>query len=333
LLAAGLMAAGGAAFAEEAAKAGPKLVCAEPVFDFGTVENKESVENVFTIENKGTAPLLIAGAKSYCGCTVASISETNVAPGGTSKVTVKLSLAGRYGLQDKKVSVESNDPAAPSLMLSMRGTVFTPVEVTPERVAFSPVPPGTVSTSEVVLAAAGTNAFKVLQVKSFSPSFLAELAPVEEGKKYKIVVRTALADPRGYAQGQIAVTTDHPSRSNIQIPVSASGLAEIIVYPPEITLTTSSTGPVVRAVYLKPGTATSFEVASVETPGDITHKVLPYAGGGHRIVLENIAPDPALSGTSVKITTSVEQMKEIVLPIRVLGAAAPAKAPAAAPAP
>jgi hypothetical protein len=330
IVAIGLMTAMGVARAEEAGKQAPRIVCDEPTYDFGTVQNQEAIEHVFLLKNEGTATLEISGAKSFCGCTVASISDTNVPPGGTSKVTAKLSLAGRYGALDKKVSVESNDPAKPSFMLALRGTVFSPIDVSPDRVTFSPTPPGTTSTSEVVLAAAGTNVFKVTQVKSSSPAFLAETATVEDGKKYKIIVRTALGGQQGYVNGQVTVTTDHPSRQSILIPLSAAVLGEIMVYPGEIVIAMSGTGPVVRAINLKPGTAPPFEVVSVEPPSkDMKVQVLPYMDKGHRIVIENIVPDASLAGKSVKITTSSEKMKEIVVPFRLLGLPAQPKAPAA----
>ena len=42
------------------------------VWDFGEINQGESVDHVFTFINNGTEPLIISNAKGSCGCTVPS---------------------------------------------------------------------------------------------------------------------------------------------------------------------------------------------------------------------------------------------------------------------
>ncbi|HHH30900.1 MAG TPA: DUF1573 domain-containing protein [Polyangiaceae bacterium] len=51
------------ASASAAATGTPKIVAAEPVFEFGKVKLGTTVEHVFKVKNAGTGPLQIARAK------------------------------------------------------------------------------------------------------------------------------------------------------------------------------------------------------------------------------------------------------------------------------
>lgn len=52
-------AAGEATPAAVPAVEGPKLTCADAVYDFGAISPTKSVEHVFTVKNEGTADLKI----------------------------------------------------------------------------------------------------------------------------------------------------------------------------------------------------------------------------------------------------------------------------------
>jgi hypothetical protein len=317
IVALGAFVSTGAAGADDAPPA-PRIVCDEPSFDFGTVESHQPVEHTFILKNEGTAPLEIANARTSCGCTVASISEKIVPPGGKSEVRATLSLVGRIGQQHKTITIESNDPNNRNLTLFLNGAAASAIDVTPDRITFSQVAAGTVSTAEVVLAATGTNSFKILRAESTSPAFAADVSPIEEGRKYRVAVRMEQSFQPESPGGQINVQTDDPARPTIAIPVSCSALAEIIVAPVDILLSANSTKPVMRTIHLKPGTGPAFQVVSVEPPsGDMKVQVLPWEDG-YRVVVDNIPPDPALNGKTVRITTSAQFMKEILVPFRVL---------------
>ena len=47
---------------------GPSIEFSNTVWDFGEINQGESVEHVFTFINNGTEPLIISKAKGSCGC-------------------------------------------------------------------------------------------------------------------------------------------------------------------------------------------------------------------------------------------------------------------------
>lgn len=85
-----------------------RMAFAEPIYDFGTVEQGESVEHVYRFTNTGNRPLLISNARSTCGCTVPKWPETPIAPGEHGTITVRLDTKDLEGIQSKPIQVTAN---------------------------------------------------------------------------------------------------------------------------------------------------------------------------------------------------------------------------------
>jgi len=76
--------------------------------DFGTIDEGDKVETVFTFTNNGEADLLITGAKGSCGCTVPDYPKTPVKPGEKGTMKVSFSSIGKKGVQNKTVTISAN---------------------------------------------------------------------------------------------------------------------------------------------------------------------------------------------------------------------------------
>ncbi|MDR6967552.1 hypothetical protein J2X31_001563 [Flavobacterium arsenatis] len=76
--------------------------------DFGTIDEGDKVETVFTFTNKGEADLLITDAKGSCGCTVPEYPKEPVKPGEKAKIRVSFSSIGKKGMQNKTVTLTAN---------------------------------------------------------------------------------------------------------------------------------------------------------------------------------------------------------------------------------
>lgn len=57
-------------------------------FDFGKVAKGRPVSHTFTFTNRGETPLLIETARTTCGCTVPSWSQTPILPDSSGQITV-----------------------------------------------------------------------------------------------------------------------------------------------------------------------------------------------------------------------------------------------------
>src|SRR3954467_5612178 len=86
---------------------------------------------VFKYENKDTKPIKITSVKSSCGCTVASSKQDDVAPGEKGEVTANFKIGGRTGIQEKVVTVTTDDPAQSTINLKLKAVIPVSLEIQP----------------------------------------------------------------------------------------------------------------------------------------------------------------------------------------------------------
>ncbi len=94
---------------DEAAGKFPVMSFDTTEFDFGTINEGETVETVFKFTNTGEAPLMIVSARGSCGCTVPEYPKNKaIAPGETGEMKVKFNSSGKPNLQNKTVTITAN---------------------------------------------------------------------------------------------------------------------------------------------------------------------------------------------------------------------------------
>ena len=93
---------------EQAIAEGPAITFEETSFDFGDIYQGDKVEHVFQLENTGTQPLIITNVQTTCGCTATEWPREPVLPGGTASLKVNFDSSGKYGRQNKVITVISN---------------------------------------------------------------------------------------------------------------------------------------------------------------------------------------------------------------------------------
>ena len=85
----------------------------------------------FKYQNRGKTPIRITSVKSSCGCTVASSKKDDVAPGEKGEVTATFHIGGRTGLQQKTITVETNDTAQPVTSLVLKAMIEQAIDIQP----------------------------------------------------------------------------------------------------------------------------------------------------------------------------------------------------------
>ena len=101
----------------------PKLSFDMTSHNFGKLEKDATVETEFTLTNEGKTDLNLRKVATNCACTIASVDKMDVSPGEQVKMKVKFDTAGRRGRQYKSISVFSNDPTAPTQVITIRAEV------------------------------------------------------------------------------------------------------------------------------------------------------------------------------------------------------------------
>jgi len=86
----------------------PMFAWGQTDHDFGTINEGDIVDHVFTFTNDGDAPLIISSATASCGCTVPDWSKDPIPVGGTGEIKVQFNSRNKPGTQNKTVTVTAN---------------------------------------------------------------------------------------------------------------------------------------------------------------------------------------------------------------------------------
>ena len=94
----------------------------EEEFNFGTIKQGESITHEFEFSNTGIEPIIISSAQGSCGCTVPIWPKEPIAKGQKSTIKVTFNSAGKMGIQDKTVTINSNAKQSP-MVIHLKGVV------------------------------------------------------------------------------------------------------------------------------------------------------------------------------------------------------------------
>jgi hypothetical protein len=109
----------------------PKVEIEERVYRFGTMEVDEERKHKFRIENKGEGPLLIGRGPTQCKCTISSLSQGTIPPGGVAEVELRWLPREFETSFSKTALIWTNDPQTPEISFGILGRVVPKVEVLP----------------------------------------------------------------------------------------------------------------------------------------------------------------------------------------------------------
>jgi hypothetical protein len=219
----------------------PKAVVTEPIKDVGFVAKGEVASHEFGIRNAGDAPLQIQEVRASCGCTATEFDKV-IAPGQTGKVRLTLDTSTFSGPVAKGVTVLTNDPAAPTIELTIRARVEPFIKVKPGYARFITVQKEAKEGTIVqTLWAADRSPFEVVKVESPYPFLTVthrEAKPEERPKEvadqqqWRVEMHLSNDAPVGPLIEPVKVYTSHPRQKLVEIPVSGFVRPVMAVTPP-----------------------------------------------------------------------------------------------------
>ena len=92
-------------------------------FDFGDIKPGSKVEHTFNLKNLGKKELIIRDVKSSCGCTAVSPPKNIIAAGESVPLKVAFDSTGKNGRQNKTITVITNDPKNPTIVLRIASNI------------------------------------------------------------------------------------------------------------------------------------------------------------------------------------------------------------------
>ncbi|MCC6285176.1 MAG: DUF1573 domain-containing protein [Phycisphaerales bacterium] len=144
-------------------QAGPKFSVERTEHDFGKILDEANVHTTFKFTNSGDATLVISQVKGSCSCTVPALEKTEYAPGESGEISVTFDPRNRRGVQQRTVTVLSNDPVSPSFNMNITANVRPAIDIDPPMARFGEVQRGETQTMMVDITGVAPN-FDIVEV-------------------------------------------------------------------------------------------------------------------------------------------------------------------------
>lgn len=113
------------------AQTDPKIEFEQTVYDFGKTSGAETVSGKFKFSNKGAGVLTLQQPKAQCGCTTPSLAKNSYQAGETGEVNFSINLGKSKAVIQKTITVTSNDPKTPDVVLTIKADYSPLYEISP----------------------------------------------------------------------------------------------------------------------------------------------------------------------------------------------------------
>ena len=264
------------------------------VHDFGPIMDVNTYDTVFRFINSGVSPLVIEQVKAGCGCTTPALEKKVFAPGESSEIAVRFKPRGG-GRQTKRITVFTNDPAQPTVTLSIKADITPFLTATPKMVRFQN-------------ARTGTGQQAVVQLEAVDPDFSIRRAYLT-GLAARYFSAQVLPRPEGITTGPrnvlVSLSPEAPwgtqyATLNLDVVGRPTPDSEPVSHTAKVTVNAKVSGTL-------SADATMFQVGIVE-PGETFRKtvVLRRTDGQPFNVLDATVQRGTVDGMRVEFMPSPE---------------------------
>jgi hypothetical protein len=144
------------------------------------------ISAAYKFKNTGAQAVKITDVQTSCGCTVAAPDKTTYAPGESGAINVTFDIGDRLGRQRKEITVTTDSPSQPSIVLTLLTSVPAAMTIQPEvlywRKGDAPTPKTmTVSILEGL-------PFQKFDVQATGDGFRVDVKEVQHALRYDLVV-------------------------------------------------------------------------------------------------------------------------------------------------
>src|SRR5712692_1156717 len=113
-----------------ASAAHSELVWEQTQLELQPAIGDETAVGHFKYQNKGDKPIAIKSVTTSCGCTAASAKQS-AEPGEKGEVTATFKIGDRTGVQQKAITVQTDDAAHPATTLSLKVVIPQELDLQP----------------------------------------------------------------------------------------------------------------------------------------------------------------------------------------------------------
>lgn len=207
--------------ATTAAIAQPKMeIVGGNTYNWGNVNAKQTpLQATVKIVNKGNELLNVTGVKPGCGCTAAPIDKDKLNPGDTATVKVSLNVGASSGEITKSITITSNDPAASTVIYSLKANIIRAVQILPSQYfVFTGMTVGQKSSASVNIK---NNSDQEITLSDFEANNGLSIdwngtKKLKAGEQAQVNA-TFTPEKGGYFNGTVRMKTSHPDFPSLEI--------------------------------------------------------------------------------------------------------------------
>jgi len=298
----------------------PDIIFSEYFFDFGTIEQDETLSHVFKFKNRGGKKLVITRLRSTCGCMAALLSEKEIPPGGSGQVELKLESGRRRGPQKFRAYVTSNDADEPIVGLTLVGIVKADFVITPRRINFGSIRKGEGAIKRITLLE-GEHKIRIAGVDFTSQFLFAEVFPIRRGDNagYEVIVALSPQAPAGALEEKVTIVIENARKEKIEIPIYGKIQGQIVLSPESLFFGFVKRGTsLTRRVTISNNTEEELNLESVEYPENYFSLRVILSEKAKEFVIEAVLKKDAPPGKvdeSVRVHTSSKNHPIIEIPV------------------
>lgn len=212
--------------------------------DFGMVARNSDQVFRFELQNVYKEDIHIAGVRASCGCTTPSITKRTLKTWEKGAIVARYNTDSFLGKKSATLTVTIDKPYPAEVQLHVSGYIRSDVVFNPGAVHFGEVEPGTGTQQKVNLAYAGSNNWKVTDVRSNNEHLQVALDETGRGNgrvNYQLTVQLDDDAPAGYINDQLYLITNE---DNKPIPLAVSGrvLPAVSISPASLFMGTLEPG-------------------------------------------------------------------------------------------
>jgi hypothetical protein len=201
--------------------------------DFGRVMRGTPVEQELVIENNGDAPVHLTQARLTPPLVATALPGT-IAPGGKGTLKFRLDTSRLQGLYEGMIALAENPTSEPASMLKVHGFIIPLLEFQPGPAVFLSVTKGEAKEQAVELVNHDKTPVTITEVVASSDKVTARLETLEQGKRYRVIVRARGDLAPGRYTEQIALKTSSATAPRLALQANALVHNRVYTFPDSI---------------------------------------------------------------------------------------------------
>lgn len=309
---------------------------------FGTMNYGEAGNRVLTLKNAGAGELRLKKGTTSCGCTVAGFGdgealrpEAVLKPGEAAHLTLRWTPK-RPGAFQSRATILTSDPDRAQVEFRIHGEALAAITTVPAggAVRIADLASDETGRATLTLSSPDRPEFRILEVRSSRPELLnttyravTAAEPSADGSKsgYEIAITLRPESRLGPFREELVVTTDHPRKPELRVPVTGERVGAISFLPRQVRIAAGAPtgGRGLAILSVRGQDATHFQVA--EAPRGLDVVIEPadadVAGPIHRYRLTaSVAPGapPGRVAGDIVLKTDHPAMGVVNVPVSVV---------------